>query len=193
MLTTHPLLVPRLRKCWSCTCCHPDAPLWGVTGPLYLYTYPVMSEENKRAKCRTVCHLQRVEGVQAFRKVFESLQSKLTLKIIPKVSLTKYYLVKWLAKILTNKKRCWKCELNPVTNRSLYTPAARLLGTLVCPHLLITCADYLSSKTMWHIFVIRPHDTQLDRHTCLSTNTAVVPALRNVTTLLLVNNCSAFT
>jgi hypothetical protein len=36
MLTTHPLLVPRLRKSVSCTSCHPDAPLWSVTGPLYL-------------------------------------------------------------------------------------------------------------------------------------------------------------
>jgi hypothetical protein len=34
MLTTHPLLVPRLRKSRSCTSCHPDAPLWSVTGPL---------------------------------------------------------------------------------------------------------------------------------------------------------------
>jgi hypothetical protein len=37
MLTTHPLLVPGLRKSRSCTCCHPDAPLWSVTGPLYLF------------------------------------------------------------------------------------------------------------------------------------------------------------
>jgi hypothetical protein len=36
MLTPHPLLVPRLRKSRSYTSCHPDAPLWGVTGPLYL-------------------------------------------------------------------------------------------------------------------------------------------------------------
>jgi hypothetical protein len=34
MLTTHPLLVPRLRKSRSCTSCHPNAPLWSVTGPL---------------------------------------------------------------------------------------------------------------------------------------------------------------
>jgi hypothetical protein len=39
MLTTHPLLVPRLRKSRSYTSCHPDAPLWSVTGPLfYLFT-----------------------------------------------------------------------------------------------------------------------------------------------------------
>jgi hypothetical protein len=37
MLTTHPLPVPRLRKRRSCTSCHPDAPLWSVTGPLYLF------------------------------------------------------------------------------------------------------------------------------------------------------------
>jgi hypothetical protein len=36
MLTTHPLLVPRLRKSRSYTSCHPDAPLCSVTGPLYL-------------------------------------------------------------------------------------------------------------------------------------------------------------
>jgi hypothetical protein len=36
MLTTHPLLVPRLRKSRSYTSCHPNAPLWSVTGPLYL-------------------------------------------------------------------------------------------------------------------------------------------------------------
>jgi hypothetical protein len=35
MLTTHPLLVPRLRNSRSYTSCHPDAPLWSVTGPLY--------------------------------------------------------------------------------------------------------------------------------------------------------------
>jgi hypothetical protein len=39
MLTTHPLLVPRLRKSRSCTSCHPDAPLWSVTGPLYLLPF----------------------------------------------------------------------------------------------------------------------------------------------------------
>jgi hypothetical protein len=39
MLTTHPLLVPRLRKGRSYTSCHPNAPLWSVTGPLYLYLY----------------------------------------------------------------------------------------------------------------------------------------------------------
>jgi hypothetical protein len=37
MLTTHPLLVPRLRNSRSCTSSHPKAPLWSVTGPLYLY------------------------------------------------------------------------------------------------------------------------------------------------------------
>jgi hypothetical protein len=37
MLITHPLLVPRLRKCRSYTSCHPNAPLWSVTGPLYLF------------------------------------------------------------------------------------------------------------------------------------------------------------
>jgi hypothetical protein len=42
MLTTHPLLVPRLRKCRSYTSCHPNAPLWSVTGPLYLFTVVLM-------------------------------------------------------------------------------------------------------------------------------------------------------
>jgi hypothetical protein len=36
MLTTHPLLVPRLRKSRSYTSSHPNAPLWSVTGPLYV-------------------------------------------------------------------------------------------------------------------------------------------------------------
>jgi hypothetical protein len=39
MLTTHPLLVPRLRTSRSYTSCHPDAPIWGVTGPLYFTVY----------------------------------------------------------------------------------------------------------------------------------------------------------
>jgi hypothetical protein len=39
MLTTHPLLVPRSRKSRSCTSSHPNAPLWSVTGPLYLCTH----------------------------------------------------------------------------------------------------------------------------------------------------------
>jgi hypothetical protein len=34
MLATHPLAVPRLKKCRSCTSPHPNAPLWSVTGPL---------------------------------------------------------------------------------------------------------------------------------------------------------------
>jgi hypothetical protein len=37
MLTTHPLLVPRLRKSRSYTSWHPNAPLWSVTGPLLLF------------------------------------------------------------------------------------------------------------------------------------------------------------
>jgi hypothetical protein len=39
ILTTHPLPVPRLRKSRSCTSCHPNAPLWSVTGPLYHYLF----------------------------------------------------------------------------------------------------------------------------------------------------------
>jgi hypothetical protein len=37
MLTTHPLLVPRLRKSRSYTSSHPNSPLWSVTGPIYLF------------------------------------------------------------------------------------------------------------------------------------------------------------
>jgi hypothetical protein len=41
MLTTHPLLVLRLRKSRSYTSCHPNAPLWSVVGhftlPLYVF------------------------------------------------------------------------------------------------------------------------------------------------------------
>jgi hypothetical protein len=36
MLTTHPLLVPRLRKSRSYTSCHPNAPPWRVEGTLAL-------------------------------------------------------------------------------------------------------------------------------------------------------------
>jgi hypothetical protein len=39
MLTTHPLIVPWLRKSRSYISSHPNAPLWSVTGPLYLYLY----------------------------------------------------------------------------------------------------------------------------------------------------------
>jgi hypothetical protein len=36
MLTAHPLVVPRLRKCRNYTSCHTNALLWSVAGPLYL-------------------------------------------------------------------------------------------------------------------------------------------------------------
>jgi hypothetical protein len=39
ILTTHPILVPWLRKSRSYTSCHPNAPLWSVTEPLYLFTF----------------------------------------------------------------------------------------------------------------------------------------------------------
>jgi hypothetical protein len=35
-LTIHPLLVPRLRKSRSYTSSHTNAPLWSLTGPLFL-------------------------------------------------------------------------------------------------------------------------------------------------------------
>jgi hypothetical protein len=39
ILTTHPLLVPRLRKSRSYTSSHPNEPLWSVTGPLCLLPF----------------------------------------------------------------------------------------------------------------------------------------------------------
>jgi hypothetical protein len=36
MLTTHPLLVPRLRKSRSYNSSHPNVPLWSITRPVYL-------------------------------------------------------------------------------------------------------------------------------------------------------------
>jgi hypothetical protein len=39
MLTTHHLLVPRLRKSRSYTSSTPNAPLWSIMGPLYLFFY----------------------------------------------------------------------------------------------------------------------------------------------------------
>jgi hypothetical protein len=59
MLTTHPLLVPRLKKSRSYTSCHPDAPLWSITGPLYIRFYVYESHgifaidllKSRRNKC----------------------------------------------------------------------------------------------------------------------------------------------
>jgi hypothetical protein len=59
MLTTHPLLVPRLRKSRSYTSCHPNAPLWSVTGPLYLLTFTCI--------CFTV--IKRHTEMKDYRKV----------------------------------------------------------------------------------------------------------------------------
>jgi hypothetical protein len=51
MLTTHPLLVPRLRNSRSYTSCHPDAPLWSVTGPLfYLWFYNKQTRDGEPKK-----------------------------------------------------------------------------------------------------------------------------------------------
>jgi hypothetical protein len=45
MLTTYPLLVPRVRKNRSCNCSPPQAPAWCVTGPLLYFcahsTHPI--------------------------------------------------------------------------------------------------------------------------------------------------------
>jgi hypothetical protein len=57
MLTTHPLQVPRLRKSRSYTSCHPDAPLWGVTGPLYLYVW----------RCNNRMHALRIHLQSIYR------------------------------------------------------------------------------------------------------------------------------
>jgi hypothetical protein len=48
MLTTHPLLVPRLRNSRSYTCSHPNAPLWSVTGPLYLLPFYCICVAHRR-------------------------------------------------------------------------------------------------------------------------------------------------
>jgi hypothetical protein len=58
MLTTHPLLVPRLRNSRSYTSCHTNAPLWSVTGPLYLYlTHSIIveTEETLEPRRRSRC------------------------------------------------------------------------------------------------------------------------------------------
>jgi hypothetical protein len=44
MLTTHPLLVPRLKKSRSYTSCHPNAHLWSVTGPLYIFLVKIIDK-----------------------------------------------------------------------------------------------------------------------------------------------------
>jgi hypothetical protein len=48
MLTTLPLLVPRLRNSRSYTSCHPNAPLWSVTGPLYLFKVDLVEVQTGR-------------------------------------------------------------------------------------------------------------------------------------------------
>jgi hypothetical protein len=45
MLTTHPLLSPRLRKCRSYTSSHPKAPLWSVKGTIYLFFLPLTASQ----------------------------------------------------------------------------------------------------------------------------------------------------
>jgi hypothetical protein len=52
MLTTHPLLVPRLRKSRSYTSCHPNAPLCSVTGPLYFFTFTISQGMRTRGRKR---------------------------------------------------------------------------------------------------------------------------------------------
>jgi hypothetical protein len=85
MLTTHPLPVPRLRRSRSYTSCHPNAPLWSVPGPLYLFSggllwdspaIPVASqrvgvydEVHKRGRRSAGWHLRRnVALTQAYRR-----------------------------------------------------------------------------------------------------------------------------
>jgi hypothetical protein len=62
MLTTHPLLVPRLRKSRSYTSSHPNAPLWSVTGPFYLYALGYLMKKDEIDK-------ERVEYVRYVRKI----------------------------------------------------------------------------------------------------------------------------
>jgi hypothetical protein len=53
MLTTHPLLMPGLRKSRSYTSCHPNAPLWSVTGLLIFFTLPI----SKRSRDISIAYL----------------------------------------------------------------------------------------------------------------------------------------
>jgi hypothetical protein len=65
MLATHPLLVPRLRKSRSYTSCHPDAPLWSVTGPFYLfYVYIcIPTKHSPEVLRKTASTSVRISGV----------------------------------------------------------------------------------------------------------------------------------
>jgi hypothetical protein len=51
MLTMHSLLVLRLRKSRRYTSCHPNMPLWSVTGPLYLFFYLIMKLRSGLSGC----------------------------------------------------------------------------------------------------------------------------------------------
>jgi hypothetical protein len=53
MLTTHPLLVPRLRKSRSHSSCHPNAPPWRLTEPLYLFLLFWKFDHNLRSSFKT--------------------------------------------------------------------------------------------------------------------------------------------
>jgi hypothetical protein len=57
MLTAHPLLVPRLRKSRSYTSCNPDAPLWSVTGPLYLFIFVLRLKNCKLLSIQLIGYL----------------------------------------------------------------------------------------------------------------------------------------
>jgi hypothetical protein len=54
MLTNHALLMPTLRKSRSYTSSQPNAPLWSVTGPLYLFHLFVV-----KFKLRGNCYYHR--------------------------------------------------------------------------------------------------------------------------------------
>jgi hypothetical protein len=61
-LTTHALLVPRLRKSRGYTSCHPDASLWSARGPLcllHLLAYLMNCTNRKIAYCDTVWNNRR--------------------------------------------------------------------------------------------------------------------------------------
>jgi hypothetical protein len=70
MLTAHPLLVPRLRKSRSYTSCHPDAPLWSVTGAI-LPTLQFMKRHFYQC-CLCICLLYNFHGNVLGRPTYKS-------------------------------------------------------------------------------------------------------------------------
>jgi hypothetical protein len=76
MLTTHPLLVPRVRNSRSYTSCHPDAPLWTVTGPLYLF-YCTLTKQHLTVPCpRCGANCPHITLVAQFASWYDGHKSK---------------------------------------------------------------------------------------------------------------------